>query len=80
MSTFNDRDSLMIESGIDPDTYVSPMDDYSDLEDEFIYLTSDEWQKIKDFSYSVGFSSANEYIRSLIFHDIENFIKAKNES
>ncbi|MFA5214442.1 hypothetical protein [Sulfuricurvum sp.] len=31
MSTFNDIDSLMIESGIDPDSYVSDMDDNSDF-------------------------------------------------
>ena len=37
MSTFNDRDSLMIESGIDPDSYVSSSDDNSDFsEKDFI--------------------------------------------
>jgi len=31
MSTFNDRDSLMIESGIDSDSYVSSMNDNTDF-------------------------------------------------
>lgn len=77
MSTFNDRDSLMIESGIDPDRYVSPMDDYSDLSEDDIYITCEELQIIKKFALSIGYSSISEYVRSLIFHDIESF---KNES
>lgn len=38
MSTFNDRDSLMIESGLDPDSYISSMDDNSDFSEKDVVI------------------------------------------
>ncbi|MFH0708733.1 MAG: hypothetical protein V2A75_00865 [Pseudomonadota bacterium] len=44
MSTFNDRDSLMIESGIDSDSYVSSMHDNTDF--SFIDFRIDELYRL----------------------------------
>lgn len=61
MSTFNDRDSLMIESGIDPDSYVSDMDDNSDFSwidfrlDELMRLSAPTVNEQMEFAFLFTF-------------------------